>query len=92
MNMDHLDKEWEELKGKIQAKWGETAPDGLDATFGNRDMVDEQLQGLFGMTRAQAEKAIADLDQNKGNRTSSGTGPPSVLRAAASDVRGRESK
>lgn len=67
MEMDQQEREWEELKGKIQAKWGEAAHEGPGAASENRDMVDEHLQGLFAMTREQAERAIADLDRDKRN-------------------------
>lgn len=67
MNTDQREGEWEDLKGKIQAKWEEVAHHGFDVTSGNREMIDEQLHELFGMTREQAEKAIADLDERKRN-------------------------
>ena len=67
MNMGQMEEEWDELKGKIQAKWGEGDHQGLDATSGNRKLIDGKLHKIFGMTREQAEKAIADLDESKRN-------------------------
>jgi len=67
MNVDQLEGEWEELKGKIQAKWGEMSHHGLDVTSGNGKLIHGHLHKIFGMTREQAEKAVTDLDESKRN-------------------------
>jgi uncharacterized protein YjbJ (UPF0337 family) len=67
MNTAQMEGDWEEAKGKIEAKWGEMTDHGLDVTAGNRDVVDGKLHELFEMTREQAEKAIADWDERKRN-------------------------
>jgi uncharacterized protein YjbJ (UPF0337 family) len=67
MTIAAMEGEWEELKGKIQAKWGEGAQHGLGVTAGNREMLDRELHQHFEMTREQAENAIADLDESKRN-------------------------
>ena len=65
MNVDQMEGEWEELKGKIQAKWGDGSHHGLDVTSGHGKLIHENLHQIFGMTREQAEKAVADLDESK---------------------------
>jgi len=67
MNVDQMEEDWEELKGKIQAKWGEGSHLGLDVTSGNGKLIHGHLHKVFGMTREQAEKAVTDLDKSKRN-------------------------
>ncbi len=66
MNVDQMEGEWEELRGKIQAKWGDGSH-RLDVTTGHGKLIHGKLHQIFGMTREQAEKAVADLDQSKRN-------------------------
>jgi uncharacterized protein YjbJ (UPF0337 family) len=61
MNTDQREGEWEHLKRKIQAKWEEGAHRGLGVTSGSQKLIEGKLQKLFGMTREQAEKAVAIL-------------------------------
>jgi len=60
MNMDQLEGNWKQFKGKIQEKWGQLTDDELDQAEGNREQLVGLVQEKYGKTREQAENEVDD--------------------------------
>ncbi len=58
MNWDIIQGKWKQLKGSIQAKWGDLTDDELDQIDGNREKMVGKLQEKYGWTKDEAEKQV----------------------------------
>lgn len=58
MNWDIIQGKWKELKGKVQAKWGDLTDDELDQIEGRREELVGRLQQRYGKTKEQAEREV----------------------------------
>ncbi|PPB81162.1 uncharacterized protein YjbJ (UPF0337 family) [Albidovulum inexpectatum] len=58
MNWDMIQGKWKELKGKVQAKWGELTDDELDQIEGRREELVGRLQQRYGKTKEEAEREV----------------------------------
>lgn len=66
MNKDTLEGQWEQLKGKAKAKWGDLTDDELTRAKGNTQQLSGLIQERYGRTREEAEKEVNDFwDQNR---------------------------
>jgi len=63
MNEDTIKGSWKELKGEVQAKWGELTNDQLDVINGNRTQLIGALQKKYGMAREQAEREVSEWEK-----------------------------
>ncbi|MDO5715434.1 MAG: CsbD family protein [Tissierellia bacterium] len=61
MNKDILEGKWEQLKGKVQSKWGKLTNDDLDQIKGDSKVLIGKLQERYGMTKDEAEKEAKDI-------------------------------
>jgi len=64
MNEDTIKGSWKELKGKVQAKWGDLTNDQLDVINGNRTQLVGALQKKYGMAQEQAEREVSDWEKS----------------------------
>ncbi|MBU6234730.1 MAG: CsbD family protein [Alphaproteobacteria bacterium] len=62
MNQDIIRGSWKELKGKVQARWGELTDDQLDKIQGNRKQLAGALQKSYGLAKDQAEREIKEWE------------------------------
>ena len=62
MNTDTIQGNWEQLKGKVQQKWGKLTDDDLDVIEGNRKELAGRIQERYGIARDEAEKQIDEWD------------------------------
>lgn len=60
MNKDILEGKWEQLKGKVKAKWGDLTDDDIAEVKGNSQYLAGKLQERYGRTKEEAEKEIND--------------------------------
>lgn len=62
MNSDTMQGNWEQLKGKVQQKWGKLTDDDLDVVEGKRTELAGRIQERYGIARDEAEKQIDEWD------------------------------
>ncbi|KRG38409.1 hypothetical protein ARC20_01760 [Stenotrophomonas panacihumi] len=62
MNKDIISGKWTQLKGKMQAKWGDLTDDDFDVAEGNAQYLSGKLQERYGWDRDRAEKEVKDFD------------------------------
>ena len=60
MNWDRIEGNWKQLKGNAKEQWGKLTDDQLDVIAGRRDQMAGKIQELYGVTKHEAEKQIAD--------------------------------
>jgi uncharacterized protein YjbJ (UPF0337 family) len=60
MNWDRVEGNWNELKGKVQQKWGKLTNDDLDVIEGKRTELSGRLQRHYGVAKDEAERQIDD--------------------------------
>ncbi len=58
MNDDILKGKWKQLKGKVQAKWGEITDDEMDQIDGNRELLEGKIQEKYGKTKDEAREEV----------------------------------
>lgn len=60
MNWDRIEGNWKQLKGNVQEQWGKLTDDQLDVISGQRERMAGKIQELYGISKHEAEKQIAD--------------------------------
>ena len=63
MHKDIISGKWTQLKGKMQAKWGDLTDDDFDVAEGNAQYLSGKLQERYGWDRDRAEKEVKDFDE-----------------------------
>ncbi|MCL4128150.1 UNVERIFIED_CONTAM: hypothetical protein GTU68_043407 [Idotea baltica] len=58
MNWDQVEGNWKQLKGKVQAKWGDLTDDEYDQIAGNREQLEGRLQEKYGKTKEEAKQEV----------------------------------
>lgn len=61
MNQEIFEGKWNQLKGKVQAKWGDLTSDELDQIDGRRHQVVGLLQEKYGYAQQRAEREFDDF-------------------------------
>jgi len=61
MNKDIIQGKWTQLKGQIQARWGDLTDDVLDVSEGNSEYLAGKLQERYGWDRERAEREVRDF-------------------------------
>jgi len=64
MNWDQIQGNWRQLKGKIQANWGDLTDDDLDRIDGRREELMGKLQKAYGIGRDETERQIDDFERS----------------------------
>lgn len=68
MNKEYLKGSWNEVKGKIQERWGDLTDDDLDRVEGKRDQLIGAIQKRYGRARDEAENELNDWEKKEGYR------------------------
>lgn len=63
MNMDQVEGNWKQLKGKVKQQWGKLTDDDIDVIEGNRQELSGKIQEAYGCNKAEAEKQIAEWEK-----------------------------
>ena len=58
MNRDIIGGNWKQLKGQMQAKWGDLTNDDFDVAEGNAKYLAGKLQERYGWQRERAEQEV----------------------------------
>ncbi len=61
MNQNQAEGNWNQIKGKVQQKWGELTDDELDKMEGSRVELIGKIQEKYGKSKEQAEKEVNAL-------------------------------
>ena len=61
MSNDILEGKWKQLKGQVQAKWGELTGDEVDQIDGNRERLEGLVQERYGKSKAEAQREVDDF-------------------------------
>lgn len=62
MNQDIISGKWSQLKGKMQAKWGDLTDDDFKVAEGNAEYLSGKLQERYGWNRDRAETEVKDFE------------------------------
>ena len=60
MNNDILEGKWKQLKGSVQAKWGEITDDEFEQVKGNRERLVGLVQQKYGKEKDDVWKEVDD--------------------------------
>lgn len=60
MNNDILEGKWKQLKGSVQAKWGEITDDEFDQVKGNRERLIGLVREKYGKKKDDVRKEVDD--------------------------------
>ena len=61
MNRDVIQGQWTQLKGQIQARWGDLTDDVFDIREGNSEDLAGKLQERYGWDRDRAQREVDDF-------------------------------
>jgi uncharacterized protein YjbJ (UPF0337 family) len=62
MNRDVIAGNWKQLKGQMQAKWGDLTNDDFDVAEGNANYLAGKLQERYGWEKDRAEKEVREFE------------------------------
>lgn len=63
MNQDIIAGNWKQLKGKMQAKWGDLTDDDFKVAEGNAEYLTGKLQERYGYDRDRANTEVEDFQR-----------------------------
>lgn len=63
MNLDRVEGNWKQLKGKIKQQWGKLTDDDLDRIEGKREQLAGILQERYGIARDEAERQMREFER-----------------------------
>ena len=64
MNKDTIAGNWKQLKGKIQAKWGDLTDDDFNVVDGNSEYLAGKLQERYGWDRDRAHNEVSMFERD----------------------------
>lgn len=64
MNQDIIGGKWTQLKGKMQAKWGDLTDDDFDVAKGDSKYLAGKLQERYGWDRERAETEVREFESS----------------------------
>ena len=68
MNTDIIKGKWKQLKGQMQAKWGDLTNDDFDVAEGNAKYLAGKLQERYGWEKDRAEKEVREFESSLDER------------------------
>ena len=60
MNWDQIEGNWNQMKGKARAKWGELTDNEVQEAKGDREELIGKIQEKYGIARDEAEKQVSE--------------------------------
>jgi uncharacterized protein YjbJ (UPF0337 family) len=63
MNWDRIEGNWKQFKGNALQQWGRLTDDQLDVIAGKRDLLLGRIQELYGISRDETEKQLAEWEK-----------------------------
>ncbi|GER07600.1 CsbD family protein [Iodidimonas muriae] len=68
MEKNIFEGKWKQIKGDVQAKWGEITNDELDQIEGNRQKLAGKIQEKYGRSKLQAEHELEEFERKYKDR------------------------
>ena len=68
MNRDIIGGNWKQLKGQMQAKWGDLTNDDFDVAEGNATYLAGKLQERYGWAKDRADREVSDFERGLDDR------------------------
>ena len=68
MNRDIIGGNWKQLKGQMQAKWGDLTNDDFDVAEGNAKYLAGKLQERYGWEKDRAETEVREFESSLDER------------------------
>jgi uncharacterized protein YjbJ (UPF0337 family) len=63
MDLNRVEGNWKQLKGKIKEQWGNLTDDDLDKIAGKRDQLEGKIQERYGIDKDAARKHVDEWEQ-----------------------------
>jgi uncharacterized protein YjbJ (UPF0337 family) len=63
MNWDRIEGNWKQFKGNVRQQWGKLTDDELDVVAGRRNLLMGRIQELYGISKDDTEKQLADWEK-----------------------------
>ena len=63
MNWDRIEGNWKQFKGNARQQWGKLTDDNLDVIAGKRNVLLGRIQELYGISKDESEKQLADWEK-----------------------------
>lgn len=60
MEWNQIEGNWRQLKGKVQAKWGNLTDNEIDQIQGKKEQLAGHIQAKYGKTKEEAMSEIDD--------------------------------
>lgn len=64
MEWNQIEGNWRQLKGKVQAKWGDLTDSEIDQIQGKKEQLAGQIQAKYGKTKEEAMSEIDDWQRS----------------------------
>ncbi len=64
MNTDKAQLEWNDLKGKIKARWDKFVDTDLEKFRGNMHLVAARVESVYGITKDKATQEYTDFQKS----------------------------
>ena len=61
MNWTLAQNNWHQFKGRVRARWMKMDEEQLAVIAGNRAALLNSIQSVYGLTRAEAERALSEV-------------------------------
>jgi uncharacterized protein YjbJ (UPF0337 family) len=65
INIDYLQGNWKQLKGRIREQWGKLTDDELDVIAGRKDQLVGKIQEKYGLTKQEAQRQFEEFLQRE---------------------------
>ncbi|HZF16314.1 MAG TPA: CsbD family protein [Steroidobacteraceae bacterium] len=62
MNLERMQGNWKQFRGKVREKWGKLTDDQLDVINGRREILAGKIQEAYGISKEEAEREIKDWE------------------------------
>jgi uncharacterized protein YjbJ (UPF0337 family) len=63
MNENTIEGNWEQVKGRVQKKWGQLTNDELDQINGDRKILAGKIQEKYGKAKDEVEREIKEFEK-----------------------------
>ena len=60
MDLNQVQGQWKQIKGKAKVKWGKLTDDEIDVIEGRRDQLIGKIQQRYGVKKEEAERQVDD--------------------------------
>ena len=67
MNLDRIEGNWKQVKGKIKEQWGKLSDNPFDVLAGRREQISGKVQERYGLARDEAEKQVDEWQRRANN-------------------------